>query len=92
MKVIKAPDLNWTRKHTCSTCTAELEVEKSDVKYQYHSGDQRDPSYETWTATCPICKVDFHIPESSIPKGVQVEIKKKRSDNGPYGGGGYFDR
>lgn len=92
MKIIKAPDTNWTRKHTCVNCTAELEVEKSDVKYTYHTGDYRDPSYETWTATCPICKTDFNIPESSLPKAVQVEIKKRVPDNGPYGGGGYFDR
>lgn len=91
MKIIKAPDTNWTRKHTCANCTAELEVEKGDVKYRYHSGDSRDPSYETWTATCPICKTDFNIPEANLPKAVQVEIKK-RTDNGPYGGGGYFDR
>lgn len=92
MKVLKAPDTNWTRKHTCSTCTAELEVEKTDVTYQFHSGDMRDPSYETWTATCPLCKTSFNIPESSLPKAVQVEIKKRSPDHGPYGGGGYFDR
>ena len=91
MKIIKAPDTNWSRKHTCSNCTAELELDKGDVKYQYHSGDFRDPSYETWTATCPVCHTNFNVPESSIPKAVQVEIKK-RHDNGPYGGGGYFDR
>lgn len=89
MKIIKAPDTNWSRKHTCNTCGAELEVEKSDVRYQYYSGDFRDPSYETWTATCPVCKKDFNIPESSLPKAVQVEIKARPSSSG---GGGYFDR
>lgn len=92
MKVIKAPNTDWTRKHTCSNCTAELEVEKADVKYQYYSGDFRDPSYETWTANCPFCHKDFNIPESSIPQAVKIEIKAKKPVGDPYGGGGYFDR
>ena len=78
MKVIKAPNTVWSYKHTCGTCTAELEVEKSDVKYEYYAGDFRDPSYENWTATCPICKHGFNIPANNIPKAVQVEIKDRK--------------
>jgi hypothetical protein len=78
MKILKRPDTAWSYKHTCSFCTAELEVEKSDVKYEYYHGDYRDPIlYENWTATCPICKHEIHIPPLSIPKAVQVEIKAK---------------
>lgn len=91
MKILKRPDTQWSYKHTCSNCTAELEVEKSDVKHTSYPGDFREPGYETWSATCPICMVSFTIPESKLPKAVQVEIKDKRvSSSGT--GGGYFDR
>lgn len=92
MKILKAPDTAWTMKHTCTNCTAELEIEKTDVKFAVHPGDYRDPGYEVWTASCPICSRSINIKEASIPKAVQVEIKKAQPDNGPYGGGGYFDR
>jgi len=92
MKVLKQPDTTWSMKHTCTHCTAELEVEKSDVKFTSYPGDFRDPGYDTWTATCPVCSNAFHIKEATIPKVVQIEIKKRHPDNGPYGGGGYFDR
>lgn len=82
MKIIKRPDTQWSHKHTCNNCTAELEVEKGDVKHQSYPGDFRDPGYEIWQATCPICSVVFTIPEKSIPKAVQVEIKKGLSAAG----------
>lgn len=94
MKVIQMPNTSWSHKHTCANCTAVLEVEKTDVKYYSYPGDQREPGYETWSATCPVCRVQFNIPETNIPKPVQVEIKqgKLNNDNGPYGSGSYFDR
>lgn len=92
MKILKRPNTDWSMKHTCSQCTAELEVEKGDVKFTSYPGDFREPGYETWTATCPFCSNVFHIKEATLPKAVQIEIKKNRSDNGPYGGGGYYDR
>ena len=92
MKVLKRPDTNWSIKHTCANCTAELEVEKNDVKFHSYPGDFRDPGYETWSATCPVCSAGFDIAVAKIPKAVQVEIKNRHPDNGPYGSGGYFDR
>ncbi len=94
MKVIKRPNTDWSFKHTCRNCTAELEVEKTDVHHEHHTNcDPREPGgdWDTWTARCPICNELISIPETAIPKAVQVEIKKK-SDNGPYGSGSYFDR
>jgi hypothetical protein len=76
MKVLKRPNTSWTMKHTCSQCTAQLEVEKGDLKFSSYPGDYRDPGYETWTATCPICAVPFNITASSIPKVVQLEVKR----------------
>lgn len=76
MKILKRPDTAWSLKHTCSHCTAELEVEKGDVKHNSYPGDFREPGYETWSATCPICSVSFDIPVTKIPKAVQVEIKR----------------
>lgn len=77
MKILKHPDTKWTYKHTCANCTAELEVEKPDVKFKYFDGDFREVGYDTWTATCAVCNNDFNIPLESIPKAVQFEIKKK---------------
>jgi hypothetical protein len=76
MKVLKRPNTAWSMKHTCSQCTAELEVEKGDVKFTSYPGDYRDPGYDTWTANCPICSNVFHIKEAALPKAVQIEIKK----------------
>jgi hypothetical protein len=92
MKVIKKPNTDWTLKHTCKKCTAELEIEKTDVVYEHHTScDPREPgSWNTWTARCPICSETIQILETSIPKAVQVEIER-RCDNGPYGGGGYYN-
>lgn len=92
MKIIKRPDTAWTMKHTCSNCTAELEIEKGDVKFNSYPGDFRDPGYETWSASCPICSQSISIREASIPKAVQVEIKKGLPAAGTSYGGGYFDR
>jgi len=94
MKVVKRPDTEWSYNYTCDNCTAVLEVEKTDVRHEHHSAnDPRglDSDWDSWTARCPICSELISIPETSIPKAVQVEIKK-RSDNGPYGSGSYYDR
>lgn len=82
MKVIKKPNTDWSWKYTCKNCTAELEVEKLDVKYEHHSSyDPRDPrdsgEWDSWTAKCPICNELISIPETAIPKAVQVEIKQR---------------
>ena len=76
MKVLKMPDTNWTYKHTCEKCTAELEVEKSDVIHKSYLGDPREPGYETWQATCPVCNSVINVPINSIPKPVQLEISR----------------
>jgi hypothetical protein len=76
MKVLKRVDTsNWSYKRTCTICESELQVEKGDVKYKYHRGDQRDPDYETWHATCPVCQNEFPVPEKELSKALKVEIK-----------------
>jgi hypothetical protein len=91
MKIIKRPDSTWSYKHTCKQCTAELEVEKGDVKHHSYNGDQREPGYETWQATCPVCSSAFDIPINVIPKIVQIEIKNGLPSAGTTYGGP-FDR
>lgn len=75
MKILKAPDTDWSHKYTCS-CEALLEIEKGDVKYQFYSGMGRETDYETWTAKCPICEKEISIPVTKIPVAVRLEIKK----------------
>ena len=93
MKVLKTTDITeWNYKHICNTCDSELEVEGKDIKYTYHdSCDPREPSYETWQATCPICKESFNIPADKIPKLIRVEAKS-RNTRSSYGYWAQFDR
>lgn len=84
MKIIKEPDSNWTMRYTCTTCTAELELNKDDVSYTRYDGDMRDPGYDTWTSTCPCCSTTINIKESSLPAIVRVHIKKRCSTSFNY--------
>jgi hypothetical protein len=78
MKIIKKVDTStWSYKHTCDTCDTELEVEKSDVKYQYFEGYGKDPDWDEWKAICPICFTAFNVPLENIPRAVRVEIRNK---------------
>jgi len=76
MKIIQAPDTAWSYKCTCSTCGAVLQVEKQDVKYEWHE-DLRE-GYETWTAACPCCCYAIPIPVTGMSKAVQLEIRDKK--------------
>lgn len=90
MKILKRPDTQWSLKHTCTNCTAELEIEKQDVKHTHYAGDFRESSSDSWTTNCPICGQSIYISENNIPKAVQVEIKNKPSASS--GTGGWYDR
>jgi len=76
MKALKQPDNTWSYKHICETCDAELQVDKEDIHYQHYSGDQRDPSYNTYYAECPVCHQSFDVPESKMSKIVKLEVQK----------------
>ena len=76
MKILKRPDTNWSCKYTCTNCTAELEIKKSDVSYRHYDGDQRDPSYDAYYANCPLCSAAISILNKSIPQAVQIEIQR----------------
>jgi hypothetical protein len=78
MKVLKRPNTDWSYKHTCLQCGAELEVEKSDVSHTYYPGDFRDPTYEQFMAKCAVCSSQFTVPNNVIPKIVQFEISQKK--------------
>lgn len=76
MKILKRPDTNWSMKHTCVKCTAELEVEKTDISYKYVEGDRNEPGYDSYSSNCPLCQTIIHIIGKNIPQAVQVEIQK----------------
>lgn len=82
MKVLKTADTSkWSYKFTCPQCESLLEAERGDVKYEHHDGCIRDPDYDTWTVSCPICQRSQNIPEKDIPKALQVQIKNKQFAN-----------
>lgn len=75
MKILKHPDTKWSRKHTCTNCTAELEIEKDDLRFTHYDGDYREQAYDSWYSHCPICSDPINISGKDIPKAVQVEVK-----------------
>jgi hypothetical protein len=82
MKVLKTTDTSkWSYKFTCAQCESELEAERGDVKHQHYSGDFREPSYDVYTVSCPICKRSQTIPMDKIPKALQIQIKNKKFSN-----------
>lgn len=86
MKIIKKADTTqWSHRVTCDMCDSELQVESSDVKYQYHEGyDQREPAYDEYYTFCPVCSVKIDIPDDKIPKALKVQVKKPKSYGGPF--------
>lgn len=77
MKIISQPDPTWSYKFACKKCAAQLEAEASDLKYNYYAGDQREPSYETFSLQCPICSYTMAIDKHSIPRIVRINIQTK---------------
>jgi hypothetical protein len=91
MKIIKKVDVSgWSRPHTCTKCDSQLEVEKGDLIYYYYAGDQRDPSYESFSAKCPVCNDSFCVPNDAIPKIIRLEVKAKGASS--TSSGAYYDR
>lgn len=89
MKIIKSTKIdNWSHKITCSTCDSELEVELEDIKHHHYDGDQRDPPYDRFYVTCPVCKVECIVPSNNLPKLAQIKIKERTQRHST----NYFDR
>ena len=79
MKIIKKVDTsNWTYAFRCVSCESQLEACPGDVKYQYYSGDYRDPSYEVFSVNCIVCNQGKNISPNDIPKALQVEIRQRK--------------
>lgn len=77
MKILKAPETEWSYKCKCYNCTAELLVEKQDIKYK-SDYDMREGSWETWSVVCINCNHGFEISPNHIPQAVKTEIKDGR--------------
>lgn len=77
MKVIKEPEKKWKLLFSCSGCGAQLEAEETDIKAQYYEGDFREPSYTSYSVSCPCCKASHSIPESSLPKLVAIDARQR---------------
>lgn len=90
MKVIKKADVSdWTYKHTCTNCESELEVESKDLIHHHYSGDMREPSYDSFNASCVVCNQTFTVPSAKIPKLIQLDAKGRSSRSSS---GSYWDR
>jgi len=80
MKVIKKADVSgWSYKHTCANCESELEVESKDLVHKHYSGDMREPSCDTFNASCAVCNQTFTVPTVKVPKLLQLEAKDRSS-------------
>ena len=68
MKVLQAPNTDWSKKVKCGYCTADLEVEFNDLTYIATGGENvrdYDPGY--YRFTCAVCKSSCSLTESSVP-------------------------
>lgn len=82
MKVLKTTDTSkWSYKFTCGQCDSELEAERGDVKHEHYSGDFREPSYDSYSVSCPVCQRTQTVPTDKIPKALQIQIKNKKFAN-----------
>jgi hypothetical protein len=90
MKIIKKVDItNWKLEHTCDKCETEMEVEKSDIRYQLSKADRpSDNDQDTFYFLCPVCIDTIYIDPDKLPKVLQVLLK--RDNNVSFGG--YFER
>lgn len=83
MKILKkAESTAWKHVFTCGKCESELEAEAIDVVHEHHAGDMRDPSYDSYHVTCPVCSQKHILTFVEMPKVVQLEAQK-RSSNAP---------
>lgn len=84
MKVLKQVDTSsWGYRVTCNKCDSELMVESSDLRHLHHEGyDMSEPAWDEYFASCPICSNIVGVPESKIPKALQVSVKSKSSSVG----------
>ncbi len=57
MKIISAPNLNWSKRVTCTGCQAVLELEITDLK-RVSGSDQREGSWDYVTWRCEICSTE----------------------------------
>lgn len=77
MKILKQMDIDsWSHTLVCQICDSRLQIDKNDIKCESYPGNARDPSYETYSVTCEVCKTIIMISESKIPKLVKVLLRK----------------
>jgi hypothetical protein len=88
MKVIEAPNTNWTKNITCGACTAVLQIETTDLHLNHYDGDFREPAYDSYYVCCALCGNQCTISESDIPKAVKAAIKLKAQSSRS----NYYDR
>jgi hypothetical protein len=85
VKIIKQADTaEWSFRATCDNCDSELQVEANDVKFVSHPDyGPREPGWDEYYATCPVCSSKIGIPESKVPKALRIKAKSKSSYGGP---------
>jgi transcription elongation factor Elf1 len=80
----KAEPSNWKHVFTCMKCESELEAEAIDVVHLHHTGDMRDPLFDTYYVTCIVCSHRHDLITNKLPKVVQLEAQKRSGKQHPY--------
>lgn len=76
MKIIKGNYFkDWKEQVECKHCHSILEIEESDIKYNYYSSDYYDS--ESISVKCQICKSDIYVKEK-IPFVVLTRLRGKK--------------
>ena len=77
MKVLQAPNTEWSKKVKCDYCTADLEVEFNDLAYvPAAGGNQRDYDPAYYRFTCAVCKCCCTLTESAVPSYMKYVRKQ----------------
>lgn len=80
MKVIKEPDFkDWQQIVNCLFCTAQLEIEPSDIYYLKPGDDETERC--SYKICCAICNEPNVLDNTSLPMGLKTLIRKSYFKN-----------
>jgi hypothetical protein len=78
MKIIEKIDVSeWSHLCRCSNCETKLEIEATDLNYNFSDRDGIYPGSGSYSTKCPVCPHYIHVPASEIPKIIQVDAQKR---------------
>lgn len=80
MRVITKGVINWKKEIVCKSCSALLEIEKTDLQYDISDKEAMSQQYVlepegSYFVVCPECETTVIIRSKDIPQAVRNEIR-----------------